>query len=86
MSKKVYAGNLSFNTTEETLQKVFGNFGEIESVSVIKDKVTGQSKGFGFVTFVNDDEAGAAVHTLSGKELDGRKIRVNFAEEKRSFR
>ncbi len=82
MSKKVYAGNLSFITTEETLQKVFSIFGKIESVSIIKDKISGNSKGFGFVTFEEENAAAQAVHTLSGKEVDGRKIRVSFAEEK----
>ena len=82
MSKKVYAGNLSFITTEETLHKVFSIFGKIESVSIIKDKISGNSKGFGFVTFEEENAAAQAVHTLSGKEVDGRKIRVSFAEEK----
>ncbi len=82
MSKKVYAGNLSFITTEENLQKVFSIFGKIESVSIIKDKINGNSKGFGFVTFEEENAAAQAVHTLSGKEVDGRKIRVSFAEEK----
>lgn len=82
MSKKIYAGNLSFITTEETLQKVFSIFGKIESVSIIKDKISGNSKGFGFVTFEEENAAAQAVHTLSGKEVDGRKIRVSFAEEK----
>ena len=82
MSRKVYAGNLSFITTEETLQKVFSIFGKIESVSIIKDKISGNSKGFGFVTFEEENAAAQAVHTLSGKEVDGRKIRVSFAEEK----
>ena len=82
MSKKVYAGNLSFITTEETLQKVFSIFGKIESVSIIKDKISGNSKGFGFVTFEEENAAAQAVHTLSGQEVDGRKIRVSFAEEK----
>lgn len=82
MSKKVYAGNLSFITTEETLQKVFSIFGKIESVSIIKGKISGNSKGFGFVTFEEENAAAQAVHTLSGKEVDGRKIRVSFAEEK----
>lgn len=86
MSKKVYAGNLSFITTEETLQKVFSIFGKIESVSIIKDKISGNSKGFGFVTFEEENAAAQAVHTLSGKEVDGRKIRVSFAEEKSGAR
>lgn len=86
MSKKVYAGNLSFITTEETLQKVFSIFGKIENVSIIKDKISGNSKGFGFVTFEEENAAAQAVHTLSGKEVDGRKIRVSFAEEKSGAR
>ncbi len=83
MSKKVYAGNLSFITSEERLEKIFSPFGEIEEVTIIKDKFSGNSKGFGFVTFADDSAAFAAVSKLSGKEVDGRKIRVSLAEEKR---
>ena len=83
MAKKMYAGNLSFSTTEESLKSAFAAFGTVLSVSIIKDKVTGSSKGFGFVEYDDEADAQKAVSVLNGKELDGRKIRVNFAEEKR---
>lgn len=83
MSKKMYVGNLSFSTTEETLSKVFEPFGTVLSSTIIKDKVSGASKGFGFVEFDDEADAGKSIAVLNGKELDGRKIRVNFAEEKR---
>lgn len=82
MSKRVYAGNLSYITTEETLQREFSKFGPLVSVSLIIDRDTQQSKGFGFIEFENDSDADSAIAAMSGKELDGRRIRVNFAEEK----
>lgn len=84
MAVKLYVGNLSFNTTEETLEKTFSPFGTVISTTVITDRVTGRSKGFGFVEFDDDANAGKAIETLAGRELDGRKIRVNFAEERKS--
>lgn len=82
MSKKVYVGNLSYSTTDETLSNQFAQFGEVVSTTVIKDRFTGQSKGFGFVEFAEDGAADAAIEALNGKELDGRRVRVNVAEEK----
>ncbi|MBN1412191.1 MAG: RNA-binding protein [Spirochaetales bacterium] len=82
MSKKIYAGNLPYNTTEDDLQKLFGEFGEIVSVKVISDRNTGKSKGFGFVEMVNTDEASAAISALNGKEMNGRNIKVNEANER----
>ena len=82
MSKKIYAGNLNYATTEETLKNAFAQFGEILSVVVIKDRFTEQSKGFGFVEFADDNAAEKAIASLNGRELDGRKIRVNIAEDK----
>ncbi len=78
---RIYVGNLSFVTTEETLTSVFSKFAEVASAQIIVDKDTSQSKGFGFVE-VDDESAGKAIAALNGKELDGRKIRVNYAEEK----
>lgn len=84
MSKKIYVGNLSYSTTEETLRNQFSQFGEVESVSIIMDKMTGKSKGFGFVEMSDDAAAGNAISTLNQKEIDGRRVRVNEAEERKS--
>ncbi|MGP1459481.1 MAG: RNA recognition motif domain-containing protein [Treponema sp.] len=82
MSKKVYVGNLNYATTEETLRSVFSNFGEIESAVVIYDRMTQQSKGFGFVEFSDDSAAENAINEMNGKEVDGRRVRVNTAEDR----
>jgi cold-inducible RNA-binding protein len=76
--KKLYVGNISYNTTEESLKEAFSAFGEVMSAQVIKDKFSGRSKGFGFVE-MNDDEAMAAIDKMNDSELDGRKIIVNEA-------
>ncbi len=83
MSRRVYVGNLSYITTEETLRSVFSKYGELLSVTLIVDRDTQQSKGFGFIEFAEDSAADAAIAAQSGKELDGRRIRVSVAEEKR---
>jgi len=79
MSVKVYVGNLPFSVSDNDLKEQFGKFGEISEAVVIKDKYNGRSKGFGFVTFVNDEEGQKAVSEMNGKEIDGREIRVNEA-------
>lgn len=84
MSKKIYVGNLSYSTTEETLRNQFSQFGEVETVTVIMDKITNRSKGFGFVEMTDDDAARDAISTLNQKDIDGRKVRVNEAEERKS--
>lgn len=81
MSTKVYIGNLSFSTTEETLQNKFESFGQISSVSIIRDKNTQMSKGFGFVEFDDEISANDAVSKLHGTMIDGRKVRVNIARD-----
>ncbi len=83
MAKKIYVGNLSFNTVDETLNNLFSKFGTVESVNIITDKATGNSKGFGFVELADDSDAEGAIRSLNQKEVDGRKIRVNFAEDKK---
>ena len=83
MAKKIYVGNLSYSTSEETLRNQFSQFGEVLSVSIIIDKVTNRSKGFGFVEMSDDAAADNAICTLNQKEIDGRKVRVNEAEERR---
>ena len=82
MSVRVYIGNMSFVTTEDTLKNAFGQYGNVLSAEVIRDKFTEQSKGFGFVEMENEDEAKTAIAGLNGKVLEGRKLRVNFAEQK----
>jgi RNA-binding proteins (RRM domain) len=82
MSKKVYVGNLNYATTEETLKNVFSEFGEVVSAIVIYDRMTQQSKGFGFVEFSDDSAAESAIGAMNGKEVDGRRIRVNTAEDR----
>jgi len=86
MSKKIFVGNLSFNTTEGNLDGLFAQCGTVESVSIITDRATGRSKGFGFVEMSNDD-ADAAIQKLNGTELGGRALTVNEARPmvKREF-
>ena len=81
MSTKIYIGNLSFSTTEETLQNKFELFGNIESVSIIRDKNTQMSKGFGFVEMEDEIAANKAVSSLHGTMIDSRKVRVNIARD-----
>lgn len=78
MSKKIYVGNLSFSTTEEELTSLFEQIGSIESVSIITDRDTGRSKGFGFVS-MNDEEAEKAIAAFNGKDFGGRALTVNEA-------
>lgn len=79
---RLYCGNLSFITTEDTLRKLFEKFGTVESVQIMMDNNTNQSKGFGFVNMEDDVQAAKAVAALHQKEVDGRKTRVSPAEEK----
>lgn len=76
---RIYVGNLSYSTTEEALRTKFLEFGEVEEAKVISDYDTGRSRGFGFVTMPNDEEANAAIEALNGTELDGRTLKVNEA-------
>ncbi|UCD64013.1 MAG: RNA-binding protein [Candidatus Zixiibacteriota bacterium] len=75
----IYVGNLSYDTTEEELRQAFEDFGEVTSVSVIKDKYTGRSRGFGFVEMASQEAGEAAIAGLNEKELGGRKLNVNQA-------
>jgi RNA recognition motif-containing protein len=76
---KIYVGNLSYEVTEDDLRQAFAAFGSVESVAIIKDRSTGQSKGFGFVEMPSKDEGQAAITGLSGKEIKGRTLNVNEA-------
>jgi len=75
----IYVGNLPREVTEEDLRKAFEEFGEIASVAIIKDRFSGQSRGFGFVEMPTEAEAQAAIESLNGKELKGRELRVDAA-------
>lgn len=75
----IYVGNLSYNITEEDLRQTFEAFGQIASVSIIKDKFSGQSKGFGFIEMPVKEEAETAISGMNGKEMKGRTLNVNEA-------
>ena len=82
MAKKLYVGNLSYNTTEDGLRNLFSEFGTVASVKIIFDRESGNSKGFGFIEMSADEEASAAITGTNGKEFDGRQLRVNEAMDK----
>ena len=79
---KIYVGNLSYSTTEDTLNAEFGAHGQVEEVAVITDRETGRPRGFAFVTMNNNEEAQTAIDALNGTDLDGRTIVVNEARPK----
>ena len=76
----IYVGNLSYDVTEEDLHQAFAEFGEVESVNIIKDKFSGKSKGFGFVVMPSKEDAQSAIDGLTSKELKGRNLNVNEAK------
>ncbi|MBK1629287.1 RNA-binding protein [Thiohalocapsa halophila] len=76
---RIYVGNLKYQVTDEQLREMFSEFGQVASADVIKDKFSGQSKGFGFVDMPNDAEAGDAIQALNDSVHDGRKLTVNEA-------
>ena len=76
----IYVGNLAWGVTDEDLRQAFEEFGQVDTASVIKDKYTGRSRGFGFVEMPDGDEALAAINELNGKELKGREVKVNEAK------
>ena len=75
----IFVGNLSYQATEDDLQSAFSQFGAVERVSIVRDRESGQSPGFGFVEMPNDEEAGTAIMALNGREVKGRAIKVNEA-------
>ena len=79
MAKKLYVGNLSYDTTDSDLQRLFEEYGTVESAQVIVDRDSGRSKGFGFVEMSNGQEAQAAIDALNGREVGGRALTVNEA-------
>jgi len=82
MTKKLFVGGLSWNTTDDGLRSAFEQFGEIVEAKVITDRDSGRSRGFGFVTYVNEESASNAINQMNGSQLDGRAIKVNEAEDK----
>ena len=85
MNKKLYVGNLSFRTEEQTLQALFAEAGPVQSVRLMQDKATGQSRGFAFVEMETEDAAQAAIDRFNGQELEGRKLTVNEARPQPEF-
>ena len=79
MGRKLYVGNLSYNTSDSDLQTLFGEFGTVQSAQVIMDRDSGRSKGFGFVEMENDEQAQAAITALNGQDSNGRALTVNEA-------
>jgi RNA recognition motif-containing protein len=84
MSKQIYAGNLSYQMSDDSLRDLFQQHGEVTSVKIIRYPDSGKSKGFGFVEMANDQEADNAIQKLNGTDVQGRNIRVNIARPKRN--
>src|SRR5688572_20848573 len=84
MGNRLYVGNLSFGSTEQTLRDAFASHGEVVDVHLVSDRMTGQSRGFGFVTMGSRDQAESAMQAMNGADLDGRSLKVNEAEERSS--
>jgi cold-inducible RNA-binding protein len=82
MGNRLYVGNLSFQTTEDSLHEVFGQAGEVVEAKIITDRATGRSRGFGFVTMASPEAAQKAISEFDGAEVDGRTLRVNEAEDR----
>ena len=78
----IYVGNLAYQTNDESLRSAFAAYGEVASARVVSDRMTGRSKGFGFVEMPDRTQAQAAIDALNGKELDGRTLRVNESQPK----
>lgn len=78
----IYVGNLAYATNDDALRSAFGQFGTVESARVVVDRMTGRSKGFGFVEMTSAEEAQAAIAALNGQDLDGRTLRVNESQPK----
>ncbi|MBS0349768.1 MAG: RNA-binding protein [Proteobacteria bacterium] len=80
MSNKIYVGNLSYRTVEDQLTQQFSKFGQISNTVIVMDRATNRSKGFGFITFDNENAAQQAVQEMNGKEIDGRTVKVSIAK------
>lgn len=77
---KLYVGNISFNTSDQDLEELFGSVGTVQSANIVEDRETGRSRGFGFVEMSSKEEGEAAIEQLNGKEIDGRELKVNEAK------
>lgn len=86
MGRKLYVGNLGFDVTDSDLEATFAQAGSCESVAVVKDRFSGQSRGFGFVEMASDSEAQRAIQQLDGQELMGRALKVNEARDREKSR
>ena len=82
MSMKIYVGNLAFETSRDELQTLFAQTGTVESVSLIEDRETGRSRGFGFIEMSTKEEGAAAIEKFNGQELGGRSLKVNEAKQR----
>ncbi len=82
MNNKIYVGNLPYSVTSESLAQMFANTGSVTSAMVISDKMTGRSKGFGFVEFATEEDAQNAIKEFDGKDVDGRPLKVSIARPK----
>jgi len=83
MNKKLFVGNLSYDSNEDALKELFSEAGTVESAVIITDKMSGRSKGFGFVEMSSDEESEKAIEMFNGKEIEGRSLTVNEARPKR---
>lgn len=83
LNNKLFVGGLSWGTTDKELMEAFASYGSVTEAKVIKERDSGRSRGFGFVTFDSEDEATAAMEAMNDTELDGRNLRVDFAHDKR---
>jgi RNA recognition motif-containing protein len=81
----IYVSNLSFNTADNDLRKLFEGFGKVDSAKVITDRETGRSRGFGFVEMSSDEEANEAIRNLNNKDIGGRALSVSVAREKKKW-
>lgn len=82
-TNKLFVGNISWGIDWRQLKDIFGEFGEVAFVRIVSDRETGKSKGFGFVEFTNVEDAVKAKDAMQGKEIDGRELRIDFAQEKK---
>ena len=82
MNNRLYVGNLSYDSTEDSLRQAFSQCGEVTDVHIVTDRATGQSRGFAFVTMANGEDAQKAIEMMGGSSLDGRSLRVNEAQER----
>jgi RNA recognition motif-containing protein len=83
MGNRVFVGGLSFNTSQDSLKQAFSRSGNVTDAKIVLDRETGRSRGFGFVTFASDDQASQAIQDWDGQELEGRRIAVNEAQDRR---